>query len=499
MKKAGTDILSLYQEKTRKANEKHSKTRSLVKCLVFSEFEENAKRFSANGQVYIAHGVRCDGKKKLQDIVDHLHRSPHAAALERKKLSTEWASNSTNHPWLRTLKSNDPGVIQTLIHLAVDVYNDSKLLTPAAWSWPSRSLAQLHAEEQFKIYGNSESSIAFSPFQPAAIDLHYCDPVHYAEVLHTEGDMEREKLKVELQKCLRFAVQIDGSVDTKQQEKKFVFVRFNDKASPLCIQTRLVCVKEVERRGAEGLFDAVIDSLKDIGLNDTEIQASFAGVTTDGESANTGRKSGLWSRMEEYAGHPTFNFWCACHRSDLAMEDVIRSVPELKIWSSNVVGVSTFYRASGLRTKELKSTIPKMKSFPAHHEVRFAQHLIQLCEAVLSNLDGCCLHWQKIIDAPTGEYDRKEKDKARRFPKIWHPESLHTRLTVLMVDIRSVFRYIEKEFQKKNIILPDILRYRDVALQKLELLEPKPSPGNYPVALRIPFTTQKIYLLFKQK
>jgi hypothetical protein len=217
-----------------------------------------------------------------------------------KKLSTQWSNNSVNHPWLRTLKSNDPNVIQTLIHMAVDVYNDSKLLTPAASSWPSRSLAQLHADTQFKIYGNTDGDAAFSQFQPTAVDLHYRDPVHYTEILHIEGDMEREKLKEELQNCL-------GSVDTKQQDKKFVFVR--------------------------------------------------------------------------YVGHPTFNFWCACHRSDLAMEDVIRSVPELKIWNSNVVAVSTYYRTSGLRTKELKSIIPKMKSFPAHHEIRFAQHLIKLCES----------------------------------------------------------------------------------------------------------------------
>ena len=70
--------------------------------------------------------------KKLQDIVDHLHGAPHAAAIEMKKLHSQWSASSSNHPWLRTLKSNDPNVIQTLSHMAVDVYNDSKLLTPAA-------------------------------------------------------------------------------------------------------------------------------------------------------------------------------------------------------------------------------------------------------------------------------------------------------------------------------------------------------------------------------
>ena len=68
--------------------------RCMVKCLVCSEFGEEAKRYAGNNRVYLAYGVRCDGKKKLQDIVDHLHGASHAAALETKKLSTQWSSNS---------------------------------------------------------------------------------------------------------------------------------------------------------------------------------------------------------------------------------------------------------------------------------------------------------------------------------------------------------------------------------------------------------------------
>ena len=122
----------------------------------------------------------------------------------------------------------------------------------------------------------------------------------------------------------------------------------------------------------------------------------------------------------------------------------------VKNLKSSVVAISTYYRTSGLRTKELKMIIPRMKSFPVHHEVRFAQHLIQLCEAVLSNIDGCRLHWQKIVDAPREEYDGKEKDKARGFLKTWHASSLQTWLTALVVDICSVFSHVEKEDRKKT-------------------------------------------------
>ena len=90
-------------------------------------------------------------------------------------------------------------------------------------------------------------------------------------MLHIEGDIEK-KVKRRIAKLPSLCVQVDGSVDTKQQDKKFVFVRYNDRNFPLSIQTRLVSAKEVEKRGAEGLCDAVISSLKDIGLDDTHME-----------------------------------------------------------------------------------------------------------------------------------------------------------------------------------------------------------------------------------
>ena len=46
-------------------------------------------------------------------------------------------------------------------------------------------------------------------------------------------------------------------------------------------------------------------------------------------------------------------------------------------------------------------------------------------------------------------------------------------LTALMIDVCAVFRYDEKETKKPHIIVPDILRYRDIAIEKLNLLKDK--------------------------
>lgn len=120
IQKVGKDVLSTYHEKSSSSG--NAKTRVCVKCLVCQEFEEEAKKFSANRRVYMASGIRCDGRKKLQDVVDHLKGAPHEAALKRKKLEQMWQSKSQSHPWIAALKATakNPVVIKTLVEMAVD-------------------------------------------------------------------------------------------------------------------------------------------------------------------------------------------------------------------------------------------------------------------------------------------------------------------------------------------------------------------------------------------
>ena len=60
---------------------------------------------------------------------------------------------------------------------------------------------------------------------------------------------------------------MDGSVDTKQQDKKFIFFRLNSMADPLQIETRFLSVSEAEERGAKGLLGALVKSLNDLGIS----------------------------------------------------------------------------------------------------------------------------------------------------------------------------------------------------------------------------------------
>ena len=194
-----------------------------------------------------------------------------------------WNAKDKRHPFINLVtKSISPTVLKTLTEVTLEVYNDSKSLTLAAWSWPARSLANLHAQQQFNALIDSDNMQSFTPFKPCGDELHYRNPTHYADMLEIIGDSETKRLKEELQNCICFAAQIDGSVDARQQDKKFIFVRFNAPEDPLSIKTRFASADESTKRGAEGLCSAMTNSFDEIGLYKEDLQSKFVGMSTDG-------------------------------------------------------------------------------------------------------------------------------------------------------------------------------------------------------------------------
>ena len=107
---------------------------------------------------------------------------------------------------------------------------------PFAWSLLSRSLASLCGEKQIKTFNENSNDTSFSEYEPLPIDLHYRDPVVYAEMLSIIADLEIAKLKDKLNNVIRFSCQIDGSVDSMQNDNKIVFIRFN--TISICVYLR---------------------------------------------------------------------------------------------------------------------------------------------------------------------------------------------------------------------------------------------------------------------
>ena len=109
-------------------------------------------------------------------------------------------------------------------------------------------------------------------------------------------------------------MQIDGSCDRQMLDHKFVSGRMANSVSS--VTSVFVVMHSPEKNGALGLLEAVNKTLDLTGGKDTKL----VGVTTDGESANTGRHGGLWRLLADQVQRGLATFWCAAHRSDLAIE-----------------------------------------------------------------------------------------------------------------------------------------------------------------------------------
>ena len=98
------------------------------------------------------------------------------------------------------------------------------------------------------------------------------------------------------------------------------------------------------------------------------------------------------------------------------MEDIEAAVPELKLWKSNLLSIPEYYHKSAVRTKELEKLVPSTKAYPSYLNVRFYQHLNDVCIAVLNNLDGTLQHWTNIeSDTSTDNYTKKRKQLQKAF------------------------------------------------------------------------------------
>ena len=83
----------------------------------------------------------------------------------------------------------------------------------------------------------------------------------------------------------------------------------------------------------------------------------ISGIATDGEAANTGRHGRLWVKLNQECNLNLLTYWRSCHRAGLAFKAMINTVPELSILVRDVAALSTFYRVSAVRVKDLNSAL----------------------------------------------------------------------------------------------------------------------------------------------
>jgi len=94
-----------------------------------------------------------------------------------------------------------------------------------------------------------------------------------------------------------FSLQVGGSVDRYSVDNKFITARYVNKEREMV--NVFLGESHSQKRGAEGSLDSVVSNMQKLGM--TEVcKGKLTGITTDGDSANTGKNSELWVKLNAY-------------------------------------------------------------------------------------------------------------------------------------------------------------------------------------------------------
>jgi len=130
------------------------------------------------------------------------------------------------------------------------------------------------------------------------------------------------------------------------------------------------------------------------------ILRNISPIVTDGANVNIGTKGELWDLIENKwrttasmsnisSNIPLQKIWCAAHRSNLAWKDTSNSVPEIKHLLDKLIGLSTFFHTSALRSRELDDVAStnnfKLLRVLKLFTVRWTEFSFSLVNAVLTS------------------------------------------------------------------------------------------------------------------
>ena len=109
--------------------------------------------------------------------------------------------------------------------------------------------------------------------------------------------------------------------------------------------------------------------------------------------------------------------------------------------------------------------------------MRFAEHTLNLLNAVLHNLEAAEKMFQKMISG-TVTSERNERSMVQGLLSKWKAGSQQLWLTVVIYDLCAIFQRIQKIFERSDLILPDIITARGAAIRNLIIMKEMPVPGR---------------------
>jgi len=278
--------------------------------------------------------------------------------------------------------------------------------------------------------------------------------------------------------ALAVSIRADSSVDRTQIDNVHVMAK-TVMADGLC-ENIFLGFEEPKSRRATGYCSAIMGATSfTVGWEDEDLFPKITSIVTDGASINVGKRSGMWKLVQKMRDNsvdqtvgsvPLLKIWCTVHRKSLAWKNVCSNVMELKTLLLDLTGLASYFRQSGIRTRELHETA-NSNGFPVfamskYFEVRWMEFTHALCHAVIGS-------WRAIVT-----YMNSEDADAAGFLAKWTHYS-RIQLLALVTDITFVFASFQKTIQSDSIHLSEVTSEVNNVIDRLQQMESAPLLGGW--------------------
>ncbi len=109
---------------------------------------------------------------------------------------------------------------------------------------------------------------------------------------------------------------MDKATDSRERGWTIVYLRFLEGFRPI---VHLFELKEMGiAEGAEAQFNLVMEALEEKGLKDI-IKRNLVGFGADGAAVNMGQRTGIGTRLQQFADKPVLKVWCLAHKLQLSV------------------------------------------------------------------------------------------------------------------------------------------------------------------------------------
>ena len=359
---------------------RESKGRNHVRCNLCRKQEAIVKTFRKSKRIPALCTLEGTILRKMI-LIRHLESEMHKKAVEGNNVSHFSSAEKVQKTHLGSMINKSNAQVKNKVAgLMINVFNNAKKLTLSAWSWPSREVANMMSE-------TVDVTQDFEVFDPSNSTLQYVTPTQNNNFLRCIVMADKTEVKKKIENSLALSLRCDCSVDRRRIDNCHVLAKIvNKDGKP---ELLFLGLDEPKARGTPGYVQAVKDAVN-LTSSWPDVARKMTSIVTDGTNLNTGDKNSLWASLtleHEAYGLPLFKVWCIAHRTDLAWQAVSDNVSEVKFLFSTMVGISSFFHSSGVRSRELRDASKEngfqLRELPKLFEARWSEFNSSLLESML--------------------------------------------------------------------------------------------------------------------